>query len=90
MLFPLGCTRGVIDITDGTGGVHYRLEGVNMHVSDTPSGGVRMRKDGKELVSAAGLLTLDGKDLGTVNRGDLVLFSRDGRVFVNAVERTAP
>jgi len=90
MLLALGCTRGVIDISGDASGVHYRIEGTDLHVSDTPSGGLRMRTDGHELVSAAGRLTLDGKDLGVVNRGDLVLFTRDARVFVNGAERTAP
>jgi hypothetical protein len=90
VLLPLGCTRGVIDISGDASGVRYRIEGVSLHVSDTPSGGLVVRADGHELISAAGRLTLDGKDLGVVNRGDTVVLTRDGRVLVNGADRTAP
>jgi hypothetical protein len=88
-LLPLavaGCTRGLVEITRGSDGVGYRVEGTNIHVATAPEGLV-IRKDGHELRSAGGRLTLDGQDAGTCVAGDRVVFTRDHQVVVQSPER---
>jgi hypothetical protein len=81
-LAAIGCTRGLVDMTSD--GVRYGIEGTNIHVADSGSGGVFIRKDGHELRSAGGRLTLDGRDVGTCAAGDCVVFARDNRVRVQS------
>ncbi|HKD99953.1 MAG TPA: hypothetical protein VKE69_03010 [Planctomycetota bacterium] len=81
------CRMGVTRLT--LDGIAYEVQASSLRFDASDGRNVHVTTESAELWIVDGDVRLGGEDRGNVKAGDRVILARDGKLYVNGVERTA-